>query len=91
MSPRLERRRTHIEEPLGAGLARLRLRTYDDPLRFNIILIDQRTAVVQPYMPAVRGVDSPTFLLRQVNSGPALRPAFERIFARMWDRGRPVG
>jgi hypothetical protein len=70
--------------------ARLRIRDYDEPLRFNIILIDQRLAVIQPYMPAVRGVDSPTFLLRRLRSGSGLMPAFESVFTWLWDRGRPV-
>jgi hypothetical protein len=73
------------------GQAQLRLRTYDEPLRFNIILVDGHTAVVQPYMPALRGVDSPTFLFRRAPAGPALMPTFERIFKWTWDRGKPVG
>jgi hypothetical protein len=73
------------------GQAQLRLRTYDEPVRFNIILVDHHTAVVQPYMPALRGIDSPTFLLRRIPVGPALMPAFERIFKWTWDRGKPVG
>lgn len=69
---------------------RLRIRTYDEPLRFNIVLVDRRIAVVQPYMPAVRGVDSPTFLLRRLASGHGLFPAFETVFTWIWDRGKPV-
>lgn len=69
---------------------RLRIRTYDETLRFNILLIDRRLAVVQPYMPAVRGVDSPTFLLRRLSNGHGLMPAFESVFAWLWERGKPV-
>ncbi len=69
---------------------RLRLRTYDEPIRFNIVLVDRRFAAVQPYMPAVRGVDSPTFVLRQVQGGHGLLPAFERVLTWLWDRGKPI-
>lgn len=83
----------HILTRFRSGLSdaaqpRLRIRTYDEPLRFNIVLIDRRLAVIQPYMPAVRGVDSPTFLLRQLPSGQGLTPAFERVFTWLWDRGK---
>jgi hypothetical protein len=70
--------------------ARLRIRTYDEPIRFNLVLIDRRLAVVQPYMPAVRGVDSPTFLLRRLPSGSGLMPAFESVFTWLWERGKRV-
>jgi Domain of unknown function (DUF5919) len=85
----------HILARLRSGLSdaaqpRLRIRTYDEPLRFNIVLIDRRLAVIQPYMPAVRGVDSPTFLLRQLPSGQGLMPAFETVFGWLWDRGKPA-
>ncbi len=70
--------------------ARLRIRRYDEPLRFNIVLIDGRVAVVQPYMPAVRGVDSPTFFLRRLANGHGLLPAFESVFTWLWTRGKPI-
>ena len=50
------------------------LATYDEPVRFNIVLIDSRLCVAQPYLPTDRGVDSPTFLIRR-------RPDEEGIFA----------
>jgi Domain of unknown function (DUF5919) len=85
----------HILMKLRSRLAeeaqsRLRIRTYDEPLRFNIVLVDRRLAVVQPYMPAVRGVDSPTFFLRRQPSGLGLMPAFESVFTWLWDRGKPA-
>ena len=68
---------------------RLQLRTYDQTVRFNIVLIDRRIGVVQPYMPGVRGVDSPTFVLRRLPSGHGLMPAFESVFHWLWERGKP--
>lgn len=47
---------------------RLRLATYDQTLRFNIIIVDRAaddsTAVVEPYLPHSRGVESPTLVVR---------------------------
>jgi hypothetical protein len=81
---RLRSRLTDVAQP------RLRLRTYDQPVRFNIVLVDGRVGVIQPYMPAVRGVDSPTFLLHRLPSGQGLMHVFESVFNRLWERGKPI-
>jgi hypothetical protein len=67
---------------------RVQLRTYDEPVRFNITIIDGRQAVVQPYMPAVRGVDSPTFVLRRRPDGSGMFASFERVLTTLWQGGR---
>ena len=67
---------------------RVELRTYDEPVRFNITIIDGRQAVVQPYMPAVRGVDSPTFVLRRRPDGSGMFASFERVLKTLWDSGK---
>ena len=43
--------------------SRLEIATYDETIRFNIILVDDEIGIVQPYLPALRGIDSPTFVL----------------------------
>ena len=43
----------------------LRIRTYDETVRFNITLIDERTCIVQPYLPDARGVESPNHRHRE--------------------------
>jgi len=45
--------------------SRLEIGTYDETIRFNIIVVDEQLAVVQPYLPAVGGV----FVLRGHRSG----------------------
>jgi hypothetical protein len=65
---------------------RLELATYDETIRFNVVLIDDSICVVQPYLPALRGVDSPTLVLRRVTAG-GLLPVFSRLFDWLCERG----
>jgi hypothetical protein len=69
---------------------RLVIATYDETIRFNIMLINGQLAVVQPYLPAVRGVESPTFVLHRQRSGAGLLHTFEEVFTWLWDRSEPV-
>lgn len=68
---------------------RLLIATYEETIRFNIMCIDQRVAVVQPYLPTHRGVESPTFLLRRRPRGTGLFPVFEHVFDSMLERSTP--
>jgi hypothetical protein len=69
---------------------RLRVSIYDETVRFNILLIDNRIGVVQPYLPEARGVDSPTLLLeREYDGGAGLFPVFARVFDALWERSTP--
>jgi len=43
----------------------IRLAIYDETIRFNIILADDRVCVAQPYLPQARGIDAPTFLMHR--------------------------
>lgn len=69
---------------------RLSLGVYDETIRFGIVLVDLATCVVQPYLPQARGVDSPTFVIRQRPESPGLYSTFARIYAELWERSRPV-
>ena len=69
---------------------RLRIAVYDETIRFNIILIDDETCVAQPYMPAARGIDSPTFLIRRTNPVGGLYPVFEQVFESIAERSTPL-
>lgn len=62
---------------------------YDETIRFGIVLIDGTTCVAHPYLPQARGVDSPTFVVRR-RPKPGLYSTFERIYAELWERSRPV-
>ena len=66
----------------------LQIATYDETIRFNIILIDEE--IVQPYLPALRGTDSPTFVLRRRWENQGLFPMFEAILSSLWARSQRI-
>jgi Domain of unknown function (DUF5919) len=70
--------------------ARLEIATYDETIRFNIILVDDMLGIVQPYMPGLRGVDSPTFVLHRRWPALGLFPAFEAVFSSLWSTSKPL-
>jgi len=77
---------SRVRESLSASSReRLELGTYDETIRFNIIVVGGHLCVVQPYLPRARGVDSPTLLLRR-RSSPGTVHAFERVFNQLWER-----
>lgn len=84
----LERLRLQLS---GDTPARLQVRLYDEPVRFNIIIVDRRTCIVQPYLPAVRGVDSPTLVIERQDGVSGLFSVFEQVVDSLWERGKPVG
>jgi Domain of unknown function (DUF5919) len=61
-----------------------------ETIRFNIMLIDQRLAVVQPYLHGIRGLEAPTFMLRNNHEANGLFPTFVRNFDWLWDRSTTV-
>ncbi len=69
---------------------RLHLATYDQTIRFNILLVDQRVAVVQPYLPSQRGVESPTFLIRRQERRAGLYDVFEEVFNWLYQQSTPA-
>ena len=69
---------------------RLRLAVYDETIRFNIVLVDDRACVVQPYLPKARGIDSPTLLIRRNGTRSGLYPIFEQVYDAMAERSRQI-
>lgn len=67
---------------------RLQVAVYSQTVRFNITLIDGATCVMQPYLPASRGVESPTFLIHRHSPSTGLFPLFEQTFTALWETGR---
>jgi len=53
--------RTQLEP---SALPRLRIGTYDQTLRLNMIFLDDQVCICQPYLHAIRGLDTPTFVVR---------------------------
>lgn len=74
--------------------SRLTIATYNEVIRFNILLIDKtdddRLCVFQPYLPASRGVDSPTFVANRRRPGVGLYPTFEAVFEGLLERSQLV-
>ena len=69
---------------------RFSLAVYDETIRFNLILVDDRICVAQAYMPSARGIDSPTLLIRRTGSDGGLFPVFEQVYQALSDRSRPL-
>ncbi|MEU8895381.1 DUF5919 domain-containing protein [Nocardia sp. NPDC048505] len=69
--------------------ARIELRTYDQPVRFNITVVDSEVCIVQPYLPACRDVESPTFVCRK-SPAAGVFDCFSGVFASMWENGNTV-
>jgi hypothetical protein len=74
--------------PAEAG-QRLALATYDEVIRFNIVLVDDRVCIMQPYLPGVRGLDSPTFVITNDSRPDGLYATFTAVFDWLWERGTP--
>jgi hypothetical protein len=70
----------------GRGPKRLLIATYDQTLRFNILIVDS-LGVAQPYLPATRGLDSPTFVVQRRWSTAGLFPMFSQVFEDLWQAG----
>ncbi|MFJ6528058.1 DUF4062 domain-containing protein [Streptomyces longwoodensis] len=80
-----------LQERVAAKLTaeaagRIEINVYDEPIRFNICLIDWQLCVVQPYLPESRGVDSPTFLIRKRADVSGLYQTFDQLFSALWER-----
>lgn len=80
-----QRVRSRVAE---AARDRLRIAVYNEVIRFNLILIDDQVCIAQPYLPGIRGIDSPTLVIRN-NSSSGLFVMFTEVFNWLWERGRP--
>jgi uncharacterized protein DUF5919 len=71
-----------------ASQDRLRIAVYNETIRFNIVLIDDQVCIVQPYLPGIRGIDSPTFVIQNTLAS-GLFSMFTEVFKWLWERGQP--
>lgn len=69
---------------------RIEIGVYDEPIRFNVLLVDSELCVTQTYLPQARGVDSPTFVIRRRRPAGGLYSSFEQVFSAMWERREPA-
>ncbi|MGL4744721.1 MAG: DUF5919 domain-containing protein [Dermatophilaceae bacterium] len=71
--------------------SRLRVRTYDAHLRFNITIFDNHRCLVQLYLHEARGLDAPALLIENDDAEPhGLYPVFAQVFTSTWNQGRDV-
>jgi Domain of unknown function (DUF5919) len=76
-----------VRDRLGPGTqGSLEIGTYDETIRFNLILIGEHTCIMQPYLAETRGVDSPTFLIQRRWPTAGLFPTFYQLFTSLWER-----
>jgi hypothetical protein len=69
---------------------RVRIATYDETIRFNILLVNDEFGVVQPYLSTARGVESPTLLVRRRPQRGGLYAVFDQIVEWLSDRSTPA-
>ncbi|MFI6994158.1 DUF5919 domain-containing protein [Nonomuraea wenchangensis] len=82
---------TRLRDRLDTTSAqRLELHVYDETIRFNLLFVDRALCVVQPYLPQARGIDSPTFVIKDNTAAEGLFPVFDQVFRDMWERSKPV-
>jgi transcriptional regulator with XRE-family HTH domain len=81
-----------VQESLSSeAQSRLQLRVYDATPRFNILIVDQAEAIVQPYLPSARGLESPTFVLRYAEAEPhGLFHTFAEVFNEIWSGAHEI-
>ncbi|MEV6890784.1 DUF5919 domain-containing protein [Kribbella sp. NPDC051137] len=82
---------SRLRDELGGAADKLELRMYDETIRFNLMFIDQKLCVMQTYLPALRGLDSPTFVMERTGSDSSdLYSVYDQIFASLWETGKTI-
>lgn len=75
-----------LREMVDDHAERLVIRTYDETIRFNITLVNDRTCVMQPYLPDARGLDAPTMVADRSNDVTGFYDIFANVFETLWER-----
>lgn len=70
--------------------SRVEIRTYDETIRFNIMLVDNQLGIMQPYLPQSRGVDAPSFVMKRKDPDDDLYGVFAGLFDTLWERGKSI-
>ncbi len=62
---------------------------YDETIRFNLMFIDQKLCVMQTYLPGLRGLDFPTFVMERSGDESAdLYSVYDQIFTSLWETSK---
>ncbi len=65
------------------SLSRLKIGTYDETIRFNLIFINDSVCIAQPYLHGVRGLETPTLMVSKGDGiYQSLRACYEWLRAR---------
>ncbi|UPK76405.1 DUF5919 domain-containing protein [Nocardioidaceae bacterium SCSIO 66511] len=65
---------------------RMQIATYSETIRFNLIIVDDELCIAQPYLPATRGVDAPTFVIKRQWATGGMFGVFQQMLDHLWDR-----
>lgn len=68
----------------------LEIGVYDETVRFNVMIVDDELCVAQPYLHDIRGIESPTFVIRRQSPEAGLFPVFQHFFTHLWERARQL-
>jgi hypothetical protein len=83
----IDRLRSELSD---AARDNIEVRVYDDVVRFNIAIVDGRRCIVQPYLPLIRGVDSPTLVIDRKGEGVGMFATFAQAFSNLRAAARKV-
>ncbi|WP_220386427.1 DUF5919 domain-containing protein [Frankia sp. ArI3] len=75
-----------LRDNLGSNSGNLRIGVYDEPLRYNIIIVDDSKCVFQPYLPETRGVESPTLVAMREAEDGAIFKTFDEVLSSLEER-----
>jgi hypothetical protein len=84
----IQRLRLQLE---GEAASRVEVKVYDETVRFNLMFIDEELGVMQTYLPGLRGLASPTFVMsRQSGGATGLYEVYADLFEQIWQGGRTL-
>jgi len=75
-------------EPEAAN--RLEIGVYDETVRFNVVIVDDELCIAQPYLHDIRGIESPTFVIKRLSPDTGLFGVFQHFFVHLWERARQL-
>lgn len=76
-----------VHQDLPDCRPRLQVRTYDSVARVNLTLVDDLRCIAQPYLPVLRGFDTPTTAIERTPGAAGQFEAYERVYAALWASG----
>ncbi len=75
-----------LRDRLSDNVPGLHVGLYDEPARYNLTIIDDAQCVLQPYLPGIRGIESPTILAARDLEDGSIFETFNSALASLEDR-----